>query len=221
MKRFFDTIRPLFGGKMTEDQVQGCERLLEAVAGLPVTFRAYLLATAFHETARTMRPIVERGVVSYFDKYEPGTKIGKVLGNTQPGDGFKYRGRGYVQLTGRSNYAKATRILGVDLIGKPDRATDRDIALKILRVGCCEGWFTGKKLSDYLPGDYVNARKVVNGTDRAAKIAGYARQFEAAIRAADELPTLLPPIVDHVPVYPPNFWAGIIKAIMAMFGRKV
>lgn len=45
------------------------------------------------------------------------------------------------------------------------------------------GRFTGKKLSDYLPGDYVNARRIINGTDKAEQIAGYARQFEAALKA--------------------------------------
>lgn len=98
---------------------------------------------------------------------------------------------------------------------------DRDIALKVLRVGCCEGWFTGKKLSDYLPGDYVNARRVVNGTDRSVKIAEYAKTFETAIRSIDTIPVILhPPIADHVPVArQTGFWAGIIKAIFGYFQR--
>ncbi|MBR9765400.1 MAG: hypothetical protein GYB53_18230 [Rhodobacteraceae bacterium] len=187
MKEFFDTIRPLFR-RMSQDQVDGCNTLLAATDGLHITFRAYLLATTFHETAQTMQPITERGGRRYFDKYEPWGRIGPRLGNTDPGDGWRYRGRGFVQITGRRNYALASRVLGIDLIGNPDLALEPSIAAKILVRGCCDGWFTGKALNDYLPGDYVNARRVVNGTDRARKIAGYAEAFEAAIEAMRSAP---------------------------------
>ncbi|MBO9648878.1 MAG: peptidoglycan-binding protein [Variovorax sp.] len=53
------------------------------------------------------------------------------LGNTQEGDGWKYHGRGYVQLTGRDNYAVAGKALGLDLINQPELAADRDVAAKI------------------------------------------------------------------------------------------
>lgn len=180
MKTFFDTVREnLAGGKLTSGQVGGLDALLAATQGLDVKHRAYLLATAWHETAFTMQPIVERGSRRYFDKYEPGTKLGRELGNTRSGDGYLYRGRGYVQITGRKNYAKASLELESDLIGHPDRALNAALAAKILVVGCTEGWFTGKKLSDY--SDYVNMRRVVNGTDKAEQIAGYARTFEKAL----------------------------------------
>ena len=179
---FFDAIRPLFGGMMTPGQVTGTEVILVATAGLPISHRAYLLATVKHETAHTMEPIHERGKRAYFDKYEPGTRIGKRLGNTQPGDGYRFRGRGFVQITGRANYARAGQATGADLIGNPDAALNPDLAARILVRGCGEGWFTGKKLGDYLPGDYVNARRVVNGTDKAAEIAMLAEGFEAALR---------------------------------------
>ncbi len=174
-------IRPLFGGKMTQAQVDGVGTVLAATEGQPKTFRAYMLATDFHETAATMRPITEYGKRAYFDKYEPGTAVGARLGNTQSGDGFLFRGRGYVQLTGRANYLRAGAKLGIDLIRDPDLALRPEIAAVIMLRGMLEGWFTGKKLSDYLPGDYVNARRIINGTDRAALIAGYARTFEAAL----------------------------------------
>ena len=53
------------------------------------------------------------------------------LGNIHPGDGFKFRGRGIVQLTGRSNYQRAGRAIGIDLVSSPDKAADFDIAIQI------------------------------------------------------------------------------------------
>lgn len=181
MSKFFDCVRTDLFHTMTQLQVDGCNALLDASAELPLTWRAYLLATSFHETAQTMQPITERGGRSYFDKYDAGTKLGAMLGNTQPGDGFLFRGRGYVQLTGRSNYARASKEVGVDLIAAPDRALEAQLAAKIAILGMSEGWFTGKKFADYLPGNYTAARRIINGTDRAEMIAGYAGLFEKAL----------------------------------------
>lgn len=185
MQAFFKAVRPLFGGKLTQTQVDALNTLLSALYGLPLAYQAYLLATVFHETARTMLPITEYGPRSYFNKYEPSTKIGKDLGNTRTGDGYLYRGRGYVQITGRANYAKAGAKLGFNLIASPDLTLRETIAAKILVLGTTEGWFTGKRLKDYLDRpapDYLGARRVINGTDDAALIAGNARQFEAALK---------------------------------------
>jgi hypothetical protein len=190
----FDVIRPLFGGKLTQQQVDGTNQLLSMWGryGDGDNWKAaYLLATAAWETAYTMRPIHERGPKSYFKKYEPGTPIGKALGNTVPGDGYKFRGRGHVQLTGRRNYAKAGKAFGVDLVKEPDLALSPDISARVLITGCLEGWFTGKKLGDYIRDgvdatdllDYKNARRVINGQDKAAQIASMARVFEQAVGA--------------------------------------
>lgn len=64
------------------------------------------------------------------DEYEGRTD----LGNTQPGDGRRYKGRGFVQITGRSNYTTYGNILGVDLVGNPDLALDPNIASQIFAV---------------------------------------------------------------------------------------
>lgn len=199
-KAFFAAVRPLFGGKLTEGQVAGLKVILSAwdASGDGDDKKlAYLLATTKHETAHTMQPIHERGERAYFDKYEPETKIGKRLGNTKKGDGYRFRGRGYVQLTGRNNYERASDRLGLpllltsppqkQLIGDPDKALVPAIAAMILIKGCLEGWFTTKKLGDYInpsKADYVNARRVINGTDKAREIAEAAETFEAALRAA-------------------------------------
>lgn len=148
---------------------------------------AYVLATAYHETAHTMKPIYERGQKSYFNKYEPGTKLGKALGNTEKGDGYRYRGAGYVQLTGRANFIRAGKKIGRDLVNSPELAIDPAIAAKVAVRGMVEGWFTGKKLSDYISGartDFNNARRIINGTDKAATIANYARNYMADLENA-------------------------------------
>lgn len=218
---FYSSVRPMFHGILSQQQVDGIEALLAATEGQPITFRAYLLATAKHETADTMQPITEYGGRRYFDKYDTG-KLAKALGNTPEadGDGYTYRGRGYVQLTGRANYAKAGDALGLDMLRKPDLALQPSVAALILVRGCCDGWFTGKKLADYLPGDYRGARRVVNGLDKADLIAGYAREFEAALRMLPDAPITPKPVADKTPaqtVAKPSF----ITWLLSLFkGRK-
>jgi hypothetical protein len=149
---------------------------------------AYCLATFKWETAHTMRPIDELGGDTYFNKrYNPTTKAGKIVGNTQPGDGALFHGRGYVQLTGRANYAKAKKLTGADLIANPSLAKDPVLAYNIAIQGMMDGWFTARKLSQYFAGetaDYINARKIINGLDQAYKIADIARRFSEILREA-------------------------------------
>lgn len=189
---FFNGYRELFG-KLNQTQLSGLDNLLgyiELDADVSdIRWVAYMLATLKHECADTFQPITERGAKSYFDKYEPGTKIGKNLGNTVKGDGYLYRGRGYVQITGRANYRKMTEKLSLagdeDLILHPDSALHPDIAYKIMSFGMRTGAFTGKKLSDYINAakcDYTNARRIINALDQADKIEGYAVNFETVLK---------------------------------------
>lgn len=68
-------------------------------------------------TESRMAPVEEVG--SDFSRYEPGTNVGRILGNTQPGDGARFKGRGFIQLTGRDNYGRIGRMIGVDLLSNP------------------------------------------------------------------------------------------------------
>jgi predicted chitinase len=136
-----------------------------------------------------MQPITEFGSRAYFNKYEAGTKLGKQLGNTQPGDGYKYRGRGFVQLTGRANYQKASTKLAVDLINHPEMALNLPVSTQIMFAGMAGGWFTTRKLSDYFAGnkaDWVNARRIINGVDKAVTISSYGQKFHLALKLANQ-----------------------------------
>lgn len=192
---FFDALRHgLLGPTLSAEEVKGCEAILKAMEGAPLAYTAYALATAFHETASTMQPIREYGGPTYFTRlYDvAGTRpqLAMKMGNTCAGDGPKYCGRGYVQLTWKSNYAKAGEKCGVDLVAYPDKAMQPDIAAKIMREGMTEGWFTGKKFASYLPikgpatrQQFTLARYIINGNDRASQIADHALKFQAALQA--------------------------------------
>lgn len=191
--KFFDHCRTgVMGPTLDADEVNGCDVFLTTMAGEPISWVAYALATAWHETAHTMQPVHEIGGPKYFFRmYDPQGQRPAVafrLGNTKPGDGVKYAGRGYVQLTGRTNYAKAAVKLSLDILAQPDMAMRSDVAAKIMRLGMREGWFTAKKFADYLPLEgiasriaFKQARRIINGTDKADNIAEYAMKFQAAL----------------------------------------
>lgn len=191
-KQFFDRMRAgLLGPTLDQGEVTGCTTIMDAMGGAPDSHVAYALATTYHETAGTMRPIKEFGGDRYFNqRYGPdgaNPRLARSLGNTQPGDGARFAGRGFVQITGRANYLRASQITGVDLIANPDRAMEPAIAAIILRSGMNAGWFTGHNLVRHLPGQtgtrpqFRAARRIINGTDKADLIAGYAMQFQAAL----------------------------------------
>jgi hypothetical protein len=175
---FFDYARQhLFNGSLKAGPVAGLTAVLDYwesnISKKDDRWLAYALATAHHETDRTFRGIEE---------YGKGKN--KEYGKTDPETGKAYYGRGLVQLTWRKNYKKMGELLGVDLVRRPEQALDIRIATKILFVGMTRGSFTGKKFADYFNAtteDWVNARRIINGKDKANLIAGYGRQYYAAI----------------------------------------
>ena len=196
-QNFFDQVRKsLFAGKLNIDQVINMENIIDlffVYQGTNINQLAYILATVYHETAKTMKPIREYGNNAYFfrmyDKHGDRPKVAATLGNTQPGDGVRYVGRGFVQLTGRNNYKNMGRILGLNLVDNPDLAMEPYVSAQILIEGMMRakstfGDFTGKALEDYINNsktDFVNARRIVNGMDCAKIIAGYAEKFLEAL----------------------------------------
>jgi putative chitinase len=92
---------------------------------------SHFMAQCAHESGN-FRYMVELGNDAYFQKYEGRA----ALGNTQPGDGARYKGRGIIQLTGRANYTKYGQLLGLDLVNTPDLAAQPANAVKI----ACEFW---------------------------------------------------------------------------------
>lgn len=182
----------LFAPIMKQSELAGVSQILDVCKGLPLSNAAYALATAYHETAHAMLPVKEIGSDDYFRRmYDiEGARpdVARALGNTEPGDGVRYCGRGYVQITGRKNYARAASEIGVDLVANPDLALQPVVAAQILRRGMVEGWFTGKTFDSFLTDEateaqFVQARRIINGLDRASLIAGYAVSFQNALKA--------------------------------------
>lgn len=201
----FEPIRARFG-RLSQSQVDGINDVVAATVGLDITWRAYILATAWHETGGRMQPVTENMTYTSAERIravwpsrfptladaQPFVRnpeglanrvYGNRMGNTQPNDGWKFRGRGHVQITGRDNYARFSRILNLDLVGNPDLALVPSTSIRIMVEGMKDGIFTGKRLSQFLPGDYERARQIVNKMDRARDIASLAQVFETALRA--------------------------------------
>lgn len=212
---FFLALRKnLFVQHMKQSQVDGIDAILDEAERrkTPMRHLAYIFATTYHETAKTMQPIEEYGKGKKYAYGKPGKH------------GQSQHGRGFVQLTWDANYERADKELGLNgaLVKNFNLAMDLKIATRILFQGMEEGWFTGKKMSNYMDGalaDYVGARRIINGTDKAAMIAGYANEFASCLILAhygSVSPTVPAPSPAVVAVK--EHW--LITIIKALFGAK-
>lgn len=203
---FFSEVRVnLFSGALTQGQVNGMEAILDEWDTNHATdddrWLAYMLATAYHETGRAMAPVEENlnysaarlqvvfpsrfnatqaaSYAGHPERIANRAYAGKLgNGNEASGDGWKYRGRGLVQITGKTNYAK----FGIS--GTPDDAMNNARTVEILFDGMINGLFTNKKLSDYFnqaKEDWTNARKIILAGDLEDQIGRYGQAFYRAI----------------------------------------
>lgn len=196
-RAFFDGVRgALYGGRLRGGQVEGLTALLDRFerGGGPGDrrFLAYMLATAHHETGGRMQPVRETfaatdgAAIARLDRaYAQGRlpQVAEPYWRRDP-HGTSWLGRGLVQLTHRRNYRRMADLTGIDLVARPERAMEMAVSVEILLCGMLKGAFTGHKLADYFSGtraDWVGARRIINGRDRAERVAGYGRAFLAAL----------------------------------------
>ena len=175
--KFFDCIGKNIFSTLPQERINSINAILDECEGInDERWVAYILGTAYHETAHRMVPVEEIGKGK-------GKRYGKKI--KQNGQPYEYSdkiyyGRGFVQLTWYENYERMGNILNIPLLEQPELALDPEISAKILVEGMTRGLFTGRKLSDYFNSakeDWINARRIVNGLDCANKIAGYSKQF--------------------------------------------
>ena len=184
LKPFFDHIRkPLFG-RLSAKQVSGHEDIIKELKarGVPLPEAAYVLATAYHETAKTMQPVRE------------GLKASDAWRKRNLRY-YPWYGRGHVQLTWEENYRKADQKLGLGgaLVANPDLALDPEVSAQVLVLGSVQGWFSGDKkgrhtLARHIKtgtrAEYRQARRIINIMDKADLIAGHALIYKEALQKA-------------------------------------
>jgi len=193
--KFFSDFEARTGLRLTADRRRALEFLLDALgkdAGFTMIRElAYVLATIRWETAHTFAPIKE----SRFSR----AKNPREWENQDRYWRTGFYGRGYVQITWEDNYRRAGQrlegaqfkvgraTLNVDkdtFINDPDLVLQPPIAYAIASRGMREGWFTSKKLGDYIKEgvapDYGNASRIINGPDHAPDIAAIADNFDTA-----------------------------------------
>lgn len=187
-KHFYDTLKNTSLAKLKplrQSQVNGIEVIFnewDSRSDLTdLRWLSYMLATDYHECDGKFQPIEEYGK----GKTRPYGKKRKHSGALYSLPDKIFYGRGRVQLTWYENYELMGRLLGIDLLNNPELALDPIIATKIMFEGMTKGSssfgdFTGKCLEMYFnanANDALGARKIINGTDKAALIKSYHDQF--------------------------------------------
>lgn len=242
----------MFGTSLSSGQVRSLDLMLDEgeKRGVPLKQLSYIMATPLHEVGPKLQPVrenltytsaarIRRVWPSRFPteaSARPYVRNPQGLanlvyanrlgnGNAASGDGWKYRGDGLVQLTGKANFNKFGVQPGMDL----------QTSIRVMFDGMLKGMFTGKRLDDYINGtaDYYNARRIINADVAAngASIATKAKAFQAALEAAgytrqkpQPLPTPSPaptptPRPEPAPAPAQGFWAALAAAFVKLFRR--
>jgi predicted chitinase len=191
---FFAAIRPAFGNRLSQPQVDGMQAILDAARAAKVTdphHVAHILAHVRRETGGYMSPIKETVYPSHKNKNPTDAEVmqrlerawsrGQLPWVKKPYWRDGEFGRGQIQLTHAKNRAKFGITDRDDLLKLP-------VSARVAVVGMRDGLFTGKKLSDYtFPAALdappkMNPRRIVNGQDGSdAEVAKFHRQFHAAL----------------------------------------
>lgn len=192
-KAFYSNIRSFFGGSLNRLQVQGVESIIDEFSRRDlsdVRWLAYILATVYHETGKTMQPIEEIGKGAkkdYGKKLKYGHGVGKRIPYSVPDK--IYYGRGLVQATWYEIYDALTRVAmkqgkNWNFLQQPELMLQMEPSVWATFHGMTTGLFTGKSLMDYInikKCNWKDARRIINGIDRAEDIAHYAITFHNAL----------------------------------------
>lgn len=241
-KFYADVRASLFDGRLSDEQVKGMDPLLDECQKNidDVRHAAYVFGGVYHETGRKMTPVREG-----FAKSDAGARaaVNKLAKRRGPNSavaryarpagqhGHVYYGRGRIQNTWLENYERLQKRFGRPFVAQPDLLLDDAVDAEVTVAGHIEGIWTDKKLSDYIGGDkcdYFGARRIINGTDKAAEIATYAKRFEAALRAAGygkkaavEQPAAVPspaaPTAPATTAPATTVWDAIFNIIIKLF----
>lgn len=215
--------------QLTMQQATGIDYLVSKLnkSDFILTQQAYILATIYWEADGTFQPIAERGKGK---GYKYGTAVVAPNGLKQT-----YYGRGYVQLTWLDNYKTMSLALFGDyrLANNPDMVMDKEIAWSICAYGFTKGSFTGKALKHYITKDqtdYVNARRIINGTDKSATIASMAVKMQRCLEASRGVTVPIEKPVENVKEPAKNMaetlasqasiWQKLIELLKRIFGVK-
>ncbi len=224
-KTFYDTVRHSpFSKRLTQQQVDGMNDLLDAWEQSGYTdlrWLAYILGGVYHEAGKRMVPVREGFAKTDASarKIVAARRYGKPAGPY----GHVYYGRGRIQNTWLENYRKLEARFGQPFVKEPDRLLESKIDALVTIHGHAEGIWTGKELADYFndtDADWINARRIINGTDKASTIAGYAKAFYVALLDATEKPEPVEPDPSRQPDDPgpidasaPSLWQRIFKGV--------
>jgi putative chitinase len=185
---FYAKVRNAFG-PLKQTQVDGFDAVLNEWQKRDLKdmrWVAYILATVWHETAKTMQPVEEDGKgkgKDYGKKLKMGNGPHSRVGYTTPDK--IYYGRGYTQNTWFENYDALTKAaqsqgFGWDFLNNPELLLQPRPSIWATFHAMTTGLYTGRKLSQYfndVMDDNINARRIINGNDQAERIKGYALTF--------------------------------------------